>query len=86
MQRKAALIGCREGHMIRTSGMRRLRINARVQSDVMVKVEQYDHENRLIAEHTFVGTRYHPLDEAVWTRVLIVDGPHLDALCVLEAA
>lgn len=86
MQRKAALIGCREGQMIRTSGMRRLRLHARVQRDVTIKVHQFDHENNQIAELIFVGAGFHPLKEAVWTRIIIVDGPHVDALCLLEAA
>lgn len=72
--------------MVRTSGMRRLRLNARVQRDVMIRVEQYDHENALIAEHMFTGTGFHPLKDAIWTRIIIVDGPYIDALCILEAA
>jgi len=86
MQRKAALIGCKEGHMIRTSGMRRLRLNARVQRDVMIRVEQYNHENERVAEHLFTGAGFHPLQEATWTRIVIVDGPFIDALCLIEAA
>jgi len=86
MQRKAALIGCREGRMIRTSGMRRLRLHARVQRDVIIRVEQYDHNSERIAEHLFTGAGFHPLQDATWTRIIIVDGPHIDALCLLEAA
>lgn len=86
MQRKAALIGCKEGRMIRTSGMRRLRLHARVQRDVMIRVEQFDHESTMIAEHLFTGAGFHPLEDATWTRIIIVDGPFIDALCLLEAA
>jgi len=84
MERKAALIGSRAGQWVRTSG-RRLVLNARVSADTMLKVEQADGD---AADETrskiLVGPGHHELDPASWTRVSVVDGSYIDALCLLE--
>jgi hypothetical protein len=84
MERKTALIGCREGSWIRTSGMNPLRLNARVQSDTMLQVEQQNHRNEDLDRKQFVGPGKHVIPNACWTRVRVADGAHIDALCMLE--
>jgi len=85
MQQKAALIGSREGQWIRTAGMRRLQVNARVHREARVRVEQTMASKGAIAkEVSFVGARIENLDEAPWTRVCIVDGPHEDSIILLQ--
>ncbi len=86
MTRKAALIGCRQGRWIRTSGMKGLTLNARVGADTMLRVEFKDHLDQPAGHQIAVGPGKHSLMDSVWTRVEIVDGPHFDALCLLEAA
>lgn len=86
MQRKAALIGCREGQWIRTSGMRGLHVNIRVHRDSIVKVEQaFDESGEETHVSIFTGAGVRPVRDALWTRVCVVDGQYQDALCLLEA-
>lgn len=85
MIRKTALIGCKEGHWVRVSGMKGLRLNARVQQDVMLRVEFADHEDQPAGHQILVGPGTHELMEAVWARTLVVDGPHYDSICLFEA-
>lgn len=86
MIRKTALLGCKEGNWIRTSGMKGLRLNAKVQRDVMVRVEFTDHQDQAAGHQIVVGPGVHNLMDAIWARVVIVDGPHYDAICLFEAA
>lgn len=86
MQRKAALIGCREGQWIRTYGMRRPRVNARVHRDALVQVEQGSDRGSTINKFTFVGARIELLEESSWTRVSILDGPHEESIVLIESA
>lgn len=85
-ERKAALIGCRQGQWIRTAGMRRLKLSARVQRDVMIQVYQRRGDADIMWGMTFVGPGEHQLEDASWTRVDIANGPHVDALCLLVSA
>ena len=85
MDRKTALVGCKNGHWIRTSGMQKLRLNARVQGDVMIQVAQRHGDSMEVKSLIFVGSGRHQLEEATWTAVNLADGPHIDALCLLES-
>lgn len=85
MQRKAALIGCREGQWIRTHGMRRPRVNAKVHRDALVRVEQGS-DRSVMSETTFVGTRIELIPESSWVRVSIIDGPHEESIVLIESA
>jgi hypothetical protein len=84
MERKAALVGCKQGHWVRTSGMRRLHLNARVQRDAMICVSQRLGDDPAVKDLTFVGPGIHPLEDATWTLVRIADGSFIDALCILQ--
>jgi hypothetical protein len=85
MQQKAALVGAREGQWIRTAGMRRLQVNARVHREARVRIEQtMAHEGAVAHEVSFMGARIEPLREAPWTRVCIIDGPHEDSIVLLQ--
>ena len=86
MERRAALIGCRSGQWIRTSGSK-LRLNARISVDTMLKIEQVDGDSiDVVRSHVLVGPGHHELQPASWTRVSVVDGSYIDALCLLEAS
>lgn len=83
MQSKVALVGCRHGHWIRTADMRSLRVHARVQSDVTLGIYQCETAGDERAK-AVVGPGTHPVDPASWTRVCVLDGPHIDALVILK--
>lgn len=84
MQRKVALLGSREGHWIRTSGMTPLRLNSRVSRGVLVAVIQHDEDEDEVRELFLEGPGLHLVGTAVWSRVKVVDGSHIDALCLFE--
>lgn len=83
MNRKAALVGCREGQWVRTAGMQRVQLRAQVHETTMIVAEQMDGSG-VIAKIVRVGPGVRELQCADWTRVSIVDGPHHDALCFVE--
>lgn len=85
MKRKAALVGCREGQWVHTHSMNSLRLRAKVRSETLLEVTFRAIDGR---ESTImiVGPGIHRLRDSIWTRVRIVDGPHEDALCLLEGA
>lgn len=83
IDRKAALVGCRVGQWVRTNGMRGLKLNAKVHESVVLRVHQFSDSAVDIRE---LGAGIHQLDQAAWTRVEIIDGPHADALCLLETS
>lgn len=84
MVRKTALIGCKSSPMIRTFGMRRLQLRANVRSDTMLQVHL--HRDGAVTTKVFVGPGVHLLDDAEWAQVVVADGYHQDALCLLEGA
>jgi hypothetical protein len=83
INRKAALLACREGQWIRTAGMRGLRLNARVAPDTQLQVHQRIAERECWMQ--FDGPGMHIVEEADWSRVVVVSGPFADALCTLES-
>jgi hypothetical protein len=84
INRKAALLACREGQWIRTAGMQGLRLNARIAPDVELHLCQIMPDG---AEcwMKFGGPGVYSVEEADWSRVIVVSGPHSDALCFLES-
>lgn len=90
INRKAALLGCLEGLWVHTGNMAGLRLNAKVQPDVELLVEQrvrvQGSDKLAPCELRFNGPGLHQLEAAEWTRVSIIGGPHAHALCILESA
>lgn len=83
LDRKAALLSCREGQWIRTAGMKRLMLNAKLSPETTLVVYQLIDER---IEPTWVNeSGRHQLHDAEWTRVVVEEGPHLGVLCVLES-
>lgn len=85
MQRKVALVGCRESQWIRVAGLRELRVNARVQRDVMFNVVR-SHGPDDSDIQTLIGPGLFDIEPTSWAKIIIVDGPHIDAMIFLEAA
>lgn len=90
MNRKAALLGSVQGHWVHTGNMRKLRLNAKVQPDTELLVEQrvkvQGSEDLAPCELRFTGPGKYLLEEAEWTQVSIIGGPSAHALCLLESA
>lgn len=84
IDRKAALIACADGQWIRTRGMRRLILEALVQPDTLLELVQIlDTElGPAEARMRFSGPGTYLVEEADWSRLMVVSGPSSDALCV----
>src|SRR3982750_3899767 len=84
IDRKAALMSAREGQWIRTAGMRGLQLRAKVAPDTLLQVRQILLGD-LEAHMRMGGPGLYDIEEAVWTRVEVISGPHESALCTLES-
>lgn len=84
VDRKAALIACADGQWIRTRGMRGLRLEALVQPDTLLELIQIlDTEwGPAEARMRFSGPGTYPVEDADWSRLIVIGGPSGDALCV----
>lgn len=85
INRKAAVIGS-GGHWIATRGMRGLKLRLQCQEGTEVQVEQRIHseEHGELEAHMRVrGPGIHAIEDAIWTRVIVLDQSHV--LGFLEA-
>lgn len=85
IDRKAALLACREGQWIRTAGMKNLIIDANIPPETELIVYQLMESGE--AEPVWILTAGKvKLPDAEWTRVVVAHGPHMNVLCVLESS
>ena len=78
---KAALVGCKEGPWVSTSGMRDLGLKVQAELGSKLMVLQTDGERQVAHQLDDVG--YHKLHDLPWTKVSLLSGDHSSALCFL---
>ena len=77
---KAALVGCKEGPWVSTSNMRNLRLHAKVPAGTKLRVLQRE-KNHTVCYDAEAGIT--KLDDFPWTKVLMLEGDPVSALCFL---
>jgi len=83
INRKAALVASREGQWIYTKNMQGLRLNARFSESSLLRVCQLIEGREAWIQVSSPGI--HLLEEAEWTRLVVVEGPHESVHCLLES-
>jgi len=83
MKRKVGLVGRREGEWIHVGGIDPLYLKAQVEPSVIVRIDLRMADNEEVCIYC-VGPGLHGLIPAMWAKLSISDGPHIDALCLLQ--